>query len=104
MQTSYPVFESGQVLTSAHLNDLVEYLEPQDRLTRNKLIGIGIVCGLEVGYEPDENHIRITGGCAVTSQGYLIVQKTCLLDRFRDYTLPVPQLEEAPEGAEEAAR
>ena len=45
MQTSYPVFESGQVLTSRHLNDLVEYLDEQDRLTRNKLVGIGIVCG-----------------------------------------------------------
>ena len=32
-QTSYPVFENGQVLTKNHLNDLVDYLEQQDRLT-----------------------------------------------------------------------
>ena len=97
MQTSYPVFESGQVLTSSHLNGLVDYLEHQDRLTRNKLIGIGIVCGLEVGYEAQDNRIRVTGGCAVTSEGYLLVQEEALLNQFRQYTLPVPQLEEAPE-------
>ena len=64
MQTSYPVFESGQVLTSKHLNDLVEFLEQPDRLTRNKLIGIGIVCGLEVGYEPAQSRVVIGAGGA----------------------------------------
>ncbi len=104
IQTSYPVFESGQVLTSGHLNDLVEYLEQADRLTRNKLVGIGIVCGFEVCYEPTPNQIRLSAGCAVTSKGYLIVQDECLLDRVLPYTLPVPSLEEATLGQIEEAR
>ena len=103
IQTSYPVFENGQVLTSGHLNDLVEYLEQADRLTRNKLVGIGIVCGLEAYYEPTPNQIRLLAGCAVTSKGYLIVQDECLLDQVLPYTLPVPSLEEAtPEQIDEA--
>ncbi|MGL4597818.1 MAG: hypothetical protein ACRCYO_09825, partial [Bacteroidia bacterium] len=43
----YPVFENNQVLTSSQLNDLVTYLDEQNRATRTKLIGIGVVCGLE---------------------------------------------------------
>lgn len=103
-QTSYPVFENGQVLSSKHLNDLVNYLEQQDRLTRNKLIGIGIVCGLEVGFEPPANQIRLTGGCAVTSEGYLIALEETLFNRFRPYTLPTPKLEEAPDDVLQDAR
>ena len=41
MQASLPYFENGQALTAGQLNDVVDYLEEQDRLTRNKLIGIG---------------------------------------------------------------
>ena len=103
-QTSYPVFENGQVLTSGQLNDAVEYLEQQDRLTRNKLIGIGIVCGLDVSYEQAENRIRITRGCALTSAGYLITLEESLLNQFRPYTLPVPSVEEAPDDVIEEAR
>ena len=49
IQTFYPVFENGQVLTSQHLNDIVDYLEPQDRQSRSRLTGIGVICG----FEPD---------------------------------------------------
>lgn len=97
MQSSYPLFESGQVLTATHLNDLVAYLEQQDRLTRNKLIGIGIVCGLEGGREPATNHVRISCGCAVTSEGYLLIHEETLYTHFRTYTLPTAQVEEATE-------
>ena len=102
-QTSYPVFENGQVLTSSQLNDLAEYLEQQDRATRSKLIGIGVACGFEVDYQPENNVIRITGGVAVTSEGYLLYEPECSLTKFRDYTLPVPEFEEAPDGAEDVA-
>ncbi len=44
----YPEFVADQVLTADHLNELFDYLDEQDRLTRRCLIGIGIVCGLEV--------------------------------------------------------
>ena len=48
MLDHFPVFEANQVLTSGHLNDVFDYLDEQTRLTRSNLIGIGIVCGLEI--------------------------------------------------------
>ncbi|MBP6827175.1 MAG: hypothetical protein KA165_11505, partial [Saprospiraceae bacterium] len=46
--SKYPVFEANQVLTNRHLNQGFNYHDEQERLTRANLIGIGIVCGLEV--------------------------------------------------------
>lgn len=70
----YIVFESDQVLTNDHLNETFDYLDQQNRWTRNKLIGIGIVCGLSIKQHPGT--IEITKGCGVTSQGYLILLDT----------------------------
>jgi hypothetical protein len=67
---SYTVFEDNQVLTSGQLNRLTDYLDRQHRLSRVKLLGIGIVCGLDVMI--DGGSIIITKGCAVTSDGDLI--------------------------------
>ncbi|WP_188504563.1 hypothetical protein [Parapedobacter pyrenivorans] len=67
---SYPIFEADQVLTNNHLNDTVNYLDRQSRLSRVRLIGNGIVCGLEITVA-DEG-IVISGGHGITSQGYLI--------------------------------
>jgi hypothetical protein len=67
---SYPVFEADQVLSNDHLNNLLNYLEQQQRLTRIKLIGRGIVCGLEINSSKDA--ISISKGCALTSQGNLM--------------------------------
>lgn len=82
MQTSFPVFEADQVLTNNHLNDLRRYLDEQNRLTRNKLIGAGIVCGLQVTASPATIHV--SKGCGLTSQGQLIL----LCDK--DYTHAIP--------------
>lgn len=68
---TFPVFEADQVLTNRHLNDLFNYLDQQDRLTRCKLLGSGIVCGLEISHTADTIHI--TKGCGLTSQGYIIL-------------------------------
>lgn len=68
---TYPVFEPDQVLTNRHLNDLFNYLDEQDRLTRCKLLGSGIVCGLEISHA--NSTINITKGCGLTSQGYIIL-------------------------------
>ncbi|HTE12503.1 MAG TPA: hypothetical protein VK645_16080, partial [Chitinophagaceae bacterium] len=68
---TFPVFEPDQVLTNQHLNDLFNYLDQQDRLTRCKLMGSGIVCGLEISHTSDT--INITKGCGLTSQGYIIL-------------------------------
>jgi hypothetical protein len=68
--TSYTVFEENQVLTSSQLNRLTGYLDRQHRLTRTKLMGVGIVCGLEVGRSGAA--ITVTQGCGVTTDGDLL--------------------------------
>ncbi len=82
--TSYHIFQPNQLLLSEQLNNIVDYLEQQERLTRQKLIGIGIVCGLEAtkGSSDGEYSVHITRGVGVTSEGWLIVlpeDKNCTL-------------------------
>ena len=83
---TYPVFVADQVLSADHLNEVVNYLDEQDRLTRNKLIGIGIVCGLEIKVSAEQ--IAVSKGCGVTSEGYLVVQDQATYTHFKPYTLP----------------
>ncbi|HWK04712.1 MAG TPA: hypothetical protein VNS58_13825 [Puia sp.] len=71
ISNTFPVFEPDQVLTNKHLNDLFNYLDQQDRLTRCKLLGSGIVCGLEISNTG--NTINVTKGCGLTTQGYIIL-------------------------------
>lgn len=92
----YPEFVADQVLTADHLNELFDYLDEQDRLTRRCLIGIGIVCGLEVTYTVAD--IRISRGAGVTSKGYLIEFPGGPYTHFRAYTLPLNP--ESPPPAE----
>jgi hypothetical protein len=92
----YPEFVADQVLTADHLNELFDYLDEQDRLTRRCLIGIGIVCGLEVTYTGA--NIGISRGAGVTSKGYLIDFAGGTYTHFRPYTLP--QNPESPPPAE----
>lgn len=73
LNNTYPVFEPNQLLTSSHLNQLRNYLDTQDRLSRVKLVGMGIVCGLEVTYENDQ--ITISAGTGITSEGFLVHMK-----------------------------
>jgi len=68
--TSYTVFEENQVLTSQQLNQQTDYLDRQQRLTRARLIGIGIVCGLEL--QVTNTAITLGKGVALTSDGDLL--------------------------------
>lgn len=70
---NFPRFEKGQVLTSKALNSYFGYLDEQQRLTRAKLLGVGIIDGLET--KLSGNKLTITKGTAVTSDGYLIELK-----------------------------
>lgn len=81
----YPHFVPDQVLTSNHLNDLFDYLDDQERLTRNHLIGIGIVCGLELTCSNAQ--IAISKGCGVTSEGYLVIHGGDTYTHYRDYKI-----------------
>jgi hypothetical protein len=68
----YPEFVADQLLTAHDLNELFGYLDEQGRMTRTNLIGIGIVCGLQVQVNAAQTEITITKGVGVTSEGYLI--------------------------------
>ena len=76
----YIVFQPDQVLTNDHLNQLFYYLDRQNRLTRNKLIGMGIVCGFELVAtlinQRSLSTIEIKKGCGLSSEGYLLVDCT----------------------------
>ena len=84
----YPVFEDNQVLTSSQLNNLVEYLDEQNRMTRVALIGVGIACGLEIKCESSDggDSLTISKGVGVTSEGYLVKMcGDCVMTRVRPY-------------------
>lgn len=90
----FPVFEANQVLTSGHLNDVFDYLDQQERQTRQYLIGIGIACGFEIALSGST--ISLSKGCGVTSEGYLIVEPADLsLVAYRSYVLP-PDIDYPP--------
>jgi hypothetical protein len=72
IKSNYPVFEANQVLTNEHLNSAFDYLNEQERLTRANLIGIGIVCGLEI--KRSGASIEVSKGCGITSEGFLILE------------------------------
>ena len=69
--TRYTLFEDNQVLTSDQLNGLFRYLDIQSRLTRTRGIGVGIVCGMEIGFTT-ENKIVVSMGSAITTDGDLL--------------------------------
>lgn len=91
LHISYPAFEANQVLSNEHLNQLFAYLDEQERLSRTNLIGIGVVCGLEPRLEEDDSGLRfrISKGCGVTSEGYLIVwPDAAMLEWYKPYSVP----------------
>ncbi|ACH39563.1 hypothetical protein Gbem_2555 [Citrifermentans bemidjiense Bem] len=91
-QDSFPVFEANQVLSYSHLNQIFNYLDEQERLTRADLIGIGIVCGLGIAFAQNVDggaSISLSRGVGVTSLGYLIVEpEDTVLTSYRQYELP----------------
>jgi hypothetical protein len=84
--STFPIFEADQVLTNNHLNSLFNYLDQQSRITRSKLIGSGIVCGLEI--KNSANSINVSKGCGLTSQGYMITLCDKEFSHYIPFTAP----------------
>lgn len=80
------VFEENQVLTAGQLNTTQQFLFQESRLTRIRLIGRGIVCGLHATY--GVNTVHLSQGTGVTSWGFLISLGDCDLTHYKTYTLP----------------
>lgn len=88
--TQYRKFNPSQVLTEGQLNEFIDYFEDQDRLSRTRLSGVGVVCGfkstfvdlivqpevmMEKAVAPDTSllhTLEITQGSGVTTDGDLI--------------------------------
>lgn len=79
----YNSFVDSQVLTAKQLNDIVEFFEDQQRLTRTCLIGVGLVCGLS--FKGDANGITVGKGCGVTTDGDLLYLPETTYKNFRAY-------------------
>lgn len=76
LTTQYRKFNANQVLTEGQLNEFIDYFEDQDRLSRTRLGGVGIVCGFKSaivsGASNSGTGINITQGAGVTTDGDLI--------------------------------
>lgn len=82
--TGYSVFEKDQVLTHDQLNSVADYFDDQTRLTRVKLLGVGIVCGLRVSIQGSK--IVLTRGAGVTTDGDLLYfDADTVFDKFKVY-------------------
>lgn len=68
----YRRFVDNQVLTDNQLNEVLDYLNHQDRLSRLLLQGAGIVCGLKISLNEAGNEIILTEGVALTTAGDLL--------------------------------
>jgi hypothetical protein len=90
--TQYRKFNVNQVLTEGQLNEFIDYFEDQDRLSRTRLSGVGVVCGFKSTYidvTPDNtllHTIAITQGAGVTTDGDLVTLRQ-KVDKSTDATI-----------------
>lgn len=89
VSTGYTVFESDQVLTHTQLNSVAEYADDQIRLSRTRLSGVGVACGLRPSLSGDT--VRVTGGVGITTDGDLLhLDADTVYDRFIPYDETFP--------------
>lgn len=80
----YTFFEPNQILDSKQLNSLAEYLNYQEHLTRVKLLGVGIVGGLQV--QRAGNTVIVRQGVGVTTDGdVLMMPADTVFSKFKLY-------------------
>jgi len=93
INSDYPKFVPNQVLTSDNLNDLFGFLDEQQRITRTNLLGIGIVCGLQVktGSDANGSFITITKGTGVTSRGFLVTVPEITFHQYNSFNAVHPE-------------
>ncbi|HEX9107606.1 MAG TPA: hypothetical protein VF832_10270, partial [Longimicrobiales bacterium] len=85
----YAVFEKDQVLTHDQLNSVSGYADDQVRLTRVRLLGVGVVCGLRPSLA--NNTVTVTRGIGVTTDGDLLyLDQDTSFAAFRPYDTTFP--------------
>lgn len=89
ISTGYTVFEKDQVLTHEQLNSLADYADDQIRLTRVRLLGTGIACGLRATIF-DEG-VAVSKGMGVTTDGDIIaMEQVTYFTHYRVYDESFP--------------
>lgn len=84
--TQYRKFNENQALTDGQLNEFIDYFEDQDRLSRTRLSGVGLVCGLQPVSADADTAIVISQGAGVTTDGDLITLRQ-KLDKTSDVNI-----------------
>ncbi len=86
---SFPKFEQNQILSSSHLNQLRQYLDESNRLTRVRLSGVGIVCGLKLSFTTGVSKtIAVSSGYGITTEGYLLELEGTTFNYYKPYYDP----------------
>lgn len=89
VSTGYTVFEADQVLTHDQLNSVADYADDQIRLSRVRLGGVGVACGLAASVSGST--VRVTGGVGVTTDGDLLaLDADTNFTRWRAYDASFP--------------
>ncbi|GGF24383.1 PKD domain-containing protein [Hymenobacter cavernae] len=83
------VFQPDMVLTADQLNKLFGFLLGQEQQTRTRLIGVGVVCGLQAGLgQGRAGGVTVSAGCGVTTEGDLLsIEANTTYTRFAPYDL-----------------
>lgn len=90
----YRKFNENQALTEDQLNEFIDYFEDQDRLSRTRLSGTGIVCGFSTTPsfglpDPTLNGLGISQGAGVTTDGDIITLRNNL-DGVKEVSIDFP--------------
>ncbi len=75
LTTQYRKFTENQALTAGQLNEIIDFFEDQDRLSRTRLTGVGLACGFKTSVlagSDDTKIINVTQGVGVTTDGDLV--------------------------------
>ncbi|MCP4075087.1 MAG: carboxypeptidase-like regulatory domain-containing protein, partial [Gammaproteobacteria bacterium] len=86
--TIHPNFVSNQLLTSTQLNQLFDYLDEQDRLSRVNLTGSGIICGLSWQLTGAKKVVNLNEGYGLSSDGYLLSLDSDNYTHYMEYLDP----------------
>ena len=79
----FPVYVSGQYLTSENLNETQDFLWQEEKASRYLLNGNGIVQGLDVSFADTTSlkQVNISAGDACTVDGYIIQAGSLAFDK-----------------------
>lgn len=69
---TYHSFAKDQLLTHSDLNEVIDYFEDQDRLSRICLSGVGLICGFKPYLIKNGTILEITQGSGITTDGDLL--------------------------------